>query len=124
MDRNVGEIIVPMELPVFSETDLIDVLKPLKPNKAVGTNKLRAELYRTLGESDLCKEIMTECFNNIITTRNIPQSWSKSITKLIKKVEKPTPKEFRPIALINLSYKIFYHFYNTQLENHLKEKLC
>ena len=119
MEREVGEIIVPMELPRFDSDSLDKELKPLKENKAVGTDKLRAELYKALGESDICKEVMKDCFDNILTKREIPASWTKSRTKLIKKVIKPTPKEFRPIAIVNASYKIFFSFFNKRLEEHL-----
>ena len=119
MDGKVEGGIVPMEIPEFTMEDLEDELKRLKFNKAVGTNRLRAELYKVLGESEVCKRVMVECFNNIIKTGNIPPSWKMSRTRLIKKVEKPTSRDFRPIAITNISYKIFFSFYNKHLEKHI-----
>ena len=35
------------------------------------------------------------------------KSWEKSNTRLISKVNKPTAKQLRPIALTDVSYKLF-----------------
>ena len=40
---------------------------------------------------------------------------------MIKKVGKPGPKEFRPITIVNISYKIFFSFLNKKLEKHIRE---
>ena len=120
MEREMDEVIVPMDLPVFTKETLEEELKQLKKNKAVGTNKLRAELYKSLGESEICKEKMVNCFNNALETGKIPKSWNISRTRLIKKVTKPGPKEFRPITIVNISYKIFFSFLNKQIEKHLR----
>ena len=60
MDREVEGSIVPMEIPEFTMELLEDELDCLKYNKAVGTNRLRAELYKVLGESEVCKKVMVE----------------------------------------------------------------
>ena len=119
MDRVAKRSIVPMEIPEFTVEHLEEELNRLKHNKAVGTNRLRAELYKVLGESEVCKKAMVESFNNIIRTGEIPPSWKMSRTRLIKKVERPTSRDFRPIAITNISYKIFFSCYNKHLEKHI-----
>ena len=60
-----------------------------------------------------------KCFNNILEEGEIPQSWRTSRTKMIKKGSRPTTKDFRPIAITNISYKIFMAFIREKIEEHL-----
>ena len=46
---------------------------------------------------------MLRCFNNIIGDNNKPEDWKKSRITMIKKVGKPTVKDFRLIAILNVS---------------------
>ncbi|CAL4160738.1 unnamed protein product [Meganyctiphanes norvegica] len=39
---------------------------------------------------------------------------------MIKKIKKPSARDFRPIALLNVSYKIYMSFIREEIENHLR----
>ena len=40
--------------------------------------------------------------------------------RLIKKIQKPTAKDFRPITITNISYKIYMSFIRREVEYHLE----
>ena len=50
---------------------------------------------------------MKENFNKVIDMKEIPNSWKKTKTRMIPKKNKPQAKDLRPIAITNISYKIF-----------------
>ena len=45
----------------------------------------------------------------------------KSKTKLILKVMKPTSEKLRPIALTDISYKLFMKIQGTEIDQHIKD---
>ena len=49
------------------------------------------------------------------------KSWEKSNTRLIPKVNKPTAKQLRPIALTDVSYKLFMTIIGNKIDAHLLE---
>ena len=51
---------------------------------------------------------------------DVPMEWKTSDTTLIPKKKKPVANEFRPIALLNTSYKIFMGVIREKIEAHLK----
>ena len=62
---------------------------------------------------------MVRCYNNLLKEEKAPPLWDKSTTKMIKKVRRPTVRDFRPIALTNVSYKIYMSFIRDEIEKHL-----
>ena len=59
-----------------------------KKNKATGPDNIKGELYRALGESNICVKTLQEVFQNIIDRYLKIKSWGKSNTRLIPKVNK------------------------------------
>ena len=49
-----------------------------------------------------------------------PKGWKKTRTKLIKKVQKPRPKDHRPIAVAEISYKILMSYLKKEIESHIE----
>ena len=111
----------PMRVPELKKETLEEQLKKIKNNKATGPDKLKGEFYKELGKSDVCVNTMVKCFNNTLEGGETPTSWTKSVTKMIKKTRRPTPRDFRPIALLNSSYKIYMSFIKDEIEKHVKE---
>ena len=62
---------------------------------------------------------MLRCFNNVVEGE-IPERWCKSRTKMIGKENKPSVNDFRPIAVTNITYKIFMAIMRDRIERHLK----
>ena len=49
------------------------------------------------------------------------ESWEKPNTRLIPKVKKPTAKQIRPIALTDVSYKLFMTILGNKIDQHILE---
>ena len=62
---------------------------------------------------------MTECFSNEMTNKDKPGGWRSSRTILIPKIKKPTEKDLRPIAVTDVSYKLYMTNVKREFENHL-----
>ena len=77
-------------------------------------------IYKELGKSKICKEVMVKGYNKVINEGKIPIKWLNSRTKLIKKCNKPKAKDHRPIAVTNIDYKILMSFLKKKIENHLQ----
>ncbi|CAL4247906.1 unnamed protein product, partial [Meganyctiphanes norvegica] len=113
MCRKVDYTIRNMESPVLGDSDIKDIIKDLKDNKSTGPDGIVMEVYKDLVNRDICREVLLECLNAVLTDDSVPENWTISRTKMIKKIKKPTTRDFRPIALTNVSYKILYDFYQT-----------
>lgn len=116
----VKQKITPMELKEIGKDTITGELEKIKSNKAPGPNSLKPVLYKELGKSEFCTEIMAKVYDRQFYSKQIPESWKESKTKLIAKKKKPTVKDFRPIALANISYKLFMSIVKNQIEDHLE----
>ena len=119
MAYEIEEVIRPMEMSVLDSTVIKEDINKLKNKKGAGPNKLKAEIYKKVAESELCLNVMTECFSNEIANKDKPEGWRSSRTILIPKINKPTEKDLRPIAVTDVSYKLYMTNVKREFENHL-----
>ena len=119
-----------MEVEVISEEqidrsevtkdEVLKVLKGLKKRKAPGPDGLKGELYSAMIKNKTCLETLTRCLNNELQSENKPPQWKISKTVLIAKNRKPTVKDFRPLALTDISYKLFMAILRNRIEEHIE----
>ena len=93
----------------------------MKGKTAPGPDGLKSEIYKALVNEPKTLELLTNCFQNELDNRRKPEEWKRSHTKMIPKVKKPTAAQLRPIALTNVSYKIFMNIVKEKIELHLSE---
>lgn len=63
---------------------------------------------------------MTTSWDTVLeNTKEIPDNWRTSLTKLAPKVSKPTLKGFQPIALTNTSYNILMAIKRDKIDDYL-----
>ena len=60
-----------------------------------------------------------EGLNKAFTDKDAPENWVISETRMIKKNSKPTTRDFRPIALGDVSSKLHFSFIKRGIEEHL-----
>ena len=110
-----------MQLQKMETWDLETIIKNLKDGKAPGEDGIVGEVWKEIAGNEVCMKVLVLCYNKILETRKSPESWRRSITKLIKKCKSPSVFDFRPIALLNISYKILMTFIRTGIQDHMKE---
>ena len=71
--------------------------------------------------SDVFIKEITEKFGAILKEAAVPRDWKISKTILIPKNSKPSATDLRPIALLNVSYKLFMSIIKSKVEKYLRE---
>ena len=62
---------------------------------------------------------MTEAYNAVLEDGTVPEKWKRPRTVMIKGTKKSTAKEYRPIALTNVGFKLFMGLVKDKLVQHL-----
>ena len=96
-------------------------LKKIKSCKAAGPDGLKSELYKAMADNEKCLSALTRCFKEELKKDTKPASWKTSKTVLLEKKAKPTAKDFRPVALTDISYKLYMALLRNEIEEHIKE---
>ena len=109
-----------MQKMEFSIENLKAQLAKLKNKKQAGPDKLRNEMYKWLLDSNLCLNCLVSCYNGIQYI-GPPSEWKRSKTLMIPKKTNPTPRDLRPIALTNVSYKIYMALVKDKIVSHLAD---
>jgi hypothetical protein len=92
------------------------VLERLKKKKAQDEGGMVAELYKEGGEE--VAEQLTKLFNEVLRTGAPPEEWSRVVFVMIHKAgERWKVGNYRPVALLDIGYKIFA---GALLEKHTK----
>ena len=108
-----------MDYMRIDDQKMIEILKRIKKGKATGPDTLKGEFYSALIVSEKCIKTLVKCMKNELNSATKPEEWRKSRTNLIEKRSKPTIKDYRPIALTNVSYKLFMSLIKNAIEEHL-----
>ena len=107
-----------LECPI-TETELWKCIKQLKKNKSPGEDGIISEFYQIYWNT--IKTEFTKLIKEILDSEKLPHSQSKGIlTLLYKKGEREDIKNWRPLTLLNVDYKIV----SKLLANRIKPKLC
>ena len=113
---------VPDDLKSLLEDDIIieeldKVVNNLKNNKSPGWDGLSAELYKALWPD--IRNILYNVYRESIDSGTLSPSQRIGILTLIPKPKPPTEliflKNWRPITLLNIDYKIFTHIIKNRL---------
>ena len=109
----------PEEIPEFTE-EVERAIKRMKRHKAQGKDGIASVIK--LG-GPIVLTYLTNIFNNIIKTKQIPDScWHEAkIVILFKKGDPKDIKNYRPISLMSHSYKIFTRLLQSRIERTLDE---
>ena len=109
--------------PQFNEKKWKEEIKKAKKGKAAGPNKLKNEIFIAMEKNTNCSKAMIKSFNKVINESTIPESWKKSRIKLIPKPlprgKLRTERDYRPIALTPVTYRIMMSFIRKDVEEHL-----
>ena len=109
------------EIPEFTEEEVERAIKRMKRRKAQGVDGITSDIIK-LGRP-IVLIYLTNIFNNIPKTKQIPDSWHEAkIVILFKKVDPKDIKNYRPISLLSHNYHIiFTRLLQTRIERTLDE---
>ena len=96
-------------------------LKSIKKGKAAGPDGLKGELYIPMAENEKCLTTITKCLKEELEKTRKPQSWKTSKTVLLEKKARPTVKDYRPVALTDITYKLYMALLRNEIEAHVSQ---
>ena len=102
------------EIPEFTEEEVERAIKRMKRHKAQGVDGITSDIIKLGGPMVLT--YLPNIFNNILKTKQIPDSWHEAkIVILFKKGDPKDIKNYGPISLLSHSYKIFTRLLQTRI---------
>ena len=112
-----------MEHGLFTTDEINIAIDSLKPNKASGPDETIGELFRDLDAAN--RERLLHLYNSIYEEEKIPDHFNEALVVQIYKQGKPPElySSYRPIALLNVTYKIFAKLLQTRLRETLDDRI-
>ena len=91
----------------FTLEELAAVIRQIKKDKAPGPDGVRGELLQHLDY--LNEHLLLELFNNCLKQATVPKEWKQATIVSIYKGKGPEaePSSYRPISLLNTTYKLY-----------------
>ena len=103
----------------FNEKEIQTILGSLKLNKATGPDGIKAEFYKWMKNEMVFVRALAQAWEAMLGRGTVPENWKTSKTVMIPKNNKPTAKDHRPIALLNVGYKVFMAAAKKKIVEHL-----
>ena len=107
----------------FTKEELDDAIDTLKNNKAGGQDELIMEMLKDLDAEN--RHRLLELYNAIYHSEQIPEHFNEAMVVQIYKTGK-TPElysSYRPIALLNVTYKVFAKLIQNRLRDTLDDRI-
>ena len=114
-----GDLIEVMEWDDIEEQEILDSIRNLDDKTAGGPDRVKGKLLKEIIKDDRLKNLLVQGYKGVIRDGRLPSSWSISNTTLVKKKEKPTVKDFRPIAVNSIGYKLFWGAARVRMEEQM-----
>ena len=98
----------------------------MKRNKAAGTDEIPAELWQLLLDNEHAANRLLHLFNECWNQKTIPNSWHKAnVVSIFKKGDSVLLNNYRPISLLQVTYKLFASILLQRLKNvGAEQRLC
>lgn len=111
-----------MEEP-FNQDELTNAIKKMKSGKAARPDDIRTEQLKNFGPATL--EWLLRFYNECTKQMRIPKTWHKSQIIAILKPGKPPneAKNYRPIALLCHTYKVYEQVILNRITKEIDKKL-
>ena len=96
---------LPYDALDFTTEEVESAIDKLKTNKAPGPDGCITKLFKFLDHGNI--QILTACFNGFWRHKYVPDDFTRAqIESIYKKGDPDNPENYRPISLLNTSYKI------------------
>ena len=105
--------------PITKE-EVHKAIKNMRKGKSPGNDGLTAEFYQQFGE--FLEDEITELMNNIMLSGELPKSQKEATLKLLfKKGDHRHLKNWRPVSLLNVDYKILSKIMTFRLSEYMEK---
>ena len=105
-------------IPAILKEEVAAAIKEMRKGKASGEDKLTVDILKEAGNETI--EVITKLFNKCITLCDVPKDWKNAIIILLfKKGEKEDIRNYRPISLLSVLYKILMKVLTNRLQKQL-----
>uniref|UniRef100_A0A670KII5 Reverse transcriptase domain-containing protein n=1 Tax=Podarcis muralis TaxID=64176 RepID=A0A670KII5_PODMU len=107
----------------ITDQEVEGAIQNMQLGKSPGPDGLTSRYYRSLKEWLI--QPLKEVCNEILEGRQAPESWKEAYITLIPKIEteKTQLKNYHPISLLNVDYKIFADILDKRLKKVLAEEI-
>ena len=104
---------------ILSESEVLDILKTLKTNKAIGPDEISPLLLKNT--ADVIVGPLTLLFNKSLSSNVFPAIWKIAhITPIFKNGDRHLCTNYRPVSLLSIPEKILEKCVFKYLFNHLR----
>uniref|UniRef100_A0A670JQD5 Reverse transcriptase domain-containing protein n=1 Tax=Podarcis muralis TaxID=64176 RepID=A0A670JQD5_PODMU len=105
----------------ITQQEIEGAIQNMQLGKSPGPDGLTSKYYKTL--KDYLTQPLMEVCNQIMEGKRAPETWKEAFITLIPKLEseKTQLKNYRPISLLNVDYKIFADILASRFEKVLNE---
>uniref|UniRef100_A0A803SLF5 Reverse transcriptase domain-containing protein n=1 Tax=Anolis carolinensis TaxID=28377 RepID=A0A803SLF5_ANOCA len=104
----------------ITDREIKAAIKQSNSQKAPGPDGLSAAYYKTF--QDILLPHLKNVMNQVMIERKLPQTWQQATITLIHKENsiETNMKNYRPISLLNVDYKLFTNILASRMKNFLK----
>ena len=108
-----------MEVGPFTIEELNQAIDTLQPNKAGGPDELIIELFKDMDDDN--RHSLLNLYNEIYECTHIPEHFNEALVVQLYKSGKTSEhySSYRPIALLNVTYKVLAKLLQDRLRNAL-----
>ena len=94
------------DIPPITLEEVQKALRRMPRNKCADRNNIVLEMLRYGGDS--LHDVLVKVFNQIMHSGEIPREWAELLFVMLPKAgDTSDPKKWRPVAILDVSYKVF-----------------
>ena len=102
-----------------------EIVEQISNNTSPGPDNIPNEIIKIMHKTEIFAIILNKIINTCIIQQKTPKQWkSANIYTIYKKDNPNNPLNYRPIALLNTTYKIYSSLITKRLSNFLENNEC
>ena len=98
---------LPVNVSSFTAMELDEVLAKLRAGKAAGTDEVPPDFWKALRADKQACQLLLDLCSDCWLKKDIPELWRHAtVSAIFKKGDESLPKNYRPISLLTVGYKV------------------